>query len=233
MANLITHQDYCRAKNEAGNRHLDKVLPPETRLLFPFKYHTNFHLSVARSGAGGSVKRKRILPLLCGVCGEDLSLSGNGSYYCANIVFISRDQFYASCYDCARSIELDYHQQTYGNPVPLFLPEQFNDSVPHLLVWACHLRAWRYKCGDRTPINMTTYKSWTANSDGGFSNAVNNKGWGRYHNGTILLQDNSFKTVLKLSPGESLKLINEIITANKTLPVVKELPAVGTQLTLF
>lgn len=219
MPKLITHQDYCRAKNEAGNKHLDKVLPLDTRLLFPFKYHTNFHLSVARSGANGSVKQKRISPLLCGICGDDLSESGNGSYYCANIVFISKNEFYSSCYDCARSIPYDYNNQTYGNPKPLEFPIRYNNSLPHELVWYGFLSGNKWLFGDLHTLTGSDYNKLTSGSDGGGTFSGSRGVYAQYKHGVLSVMDNNWKVILKLSKGDAVKCANEIIEANNSMRI--------------
>lgn len=237
----ITHAEYCRASNLAGNVHLDKVLPPEKRKLFPFHWHTNFHLSVLRRK--GEVT-KPIPSLVCGHCGEELADNGNGSYYTGYIVFDSMHEFYACCYECRPENSMDYHLQIYGHREHMKVME--NGKVfdwvneKHLAVFYRFMdysngyKLWNYPDGLKSVAQAREVLNPGELGGGSYEN-------GFLHSRHLKLerQNRDFEAVWSLTEKQTLALINEIIAHNfqrRNNPVVlttenQLIP--GTQLTLF
>jgi hypothetical protein len=239
----ITHADFCRAKNLAGNMHIDKVIPVKNRKLFPFKYFTNFHTRVLRQN--GNVV-KPLPPLMCAHCDEDLSEWGNGSYYTAYIVFDSAHEFYACCKECIPRGTMEYYDQTFGHRHPMKIMQ--NGKVfdwveeKHFAVFYRFMSGsksymlWNYPDGFKSVGEAK--KAGLGQSHGGgtiWGNAmveINGEGWDSYEGLRYNRQDKDFKTIWKLNENQTLAIINEIIRHNVSanfMPVVTP----GVQLTLF
>lgn len=135
----LNENNYKQAKQGAGYIPLEKEMPVETRKLFPYSYHTNYALYYE-----GEKKD----PLFCGKCSIDLSLWGNGKYYCAYLIFDNAHDFYACCPECMRNAEkkpMEYSNQVYGYEKPMELFE-LDTKIECRAVYRCVLsQRMKYK----------------------------------------------------------------------------------------
>lgn len=232
----LTHADYCRAKNHAGYTHLDKVIPIEKRKLFPFSYHTNFHLSVMRKSG-----QKAIASLTCAHCEVELSKWGNGSYYTGYIVFDSPSEFYACCYRCRPEGCMDYHDQVHGHrhPMEVMKNGKVFDWVTkeHLAAYCYFVRTnayelWNYPKGFKS---VKLAKNVINPSWGGGSCYIDGRGFYEQNGFSIKIMDRDFKEKWRISPNQVLQLVNDIIRHNVMGNFQHEPDVVkpGIQLTLF
>lgn len=222
----ITHARYCQAKNEAGNNPLFKVYPPETHKLFPFYIHTNFHIPYFRYKQNRQVKIK---PLYCGRCKCDMSPDGNGEYYTGYIIFDSSEKFYPCCYTCKKKISglMSYHDQESGFRNGIELPEIFNESLPHKVVYKYIIEGHKYHFVQfRNGINFNQLKT--------FSDRLNSSSWWggagdlcAYVWGSsklsIAKSVNSKKPLHQFTRSQVIEIINEILNANNLKPEIQQL----------
>jgi hypothetical protein len=227
--NYITDQDYCRAKNQAGNTPLWKLYPLADRKVFPFHIFTNFHSIVSRGGLKITVRVKRIAPLMCGNCNLALDDWGNGRYYTAYIVFDSATEFYACCPDCKPEHSLEYEYQVHGYKEPMKLGIYQTSQKHRAIVYSgfSHSRlfnAWNYK--NVTPKQLRDELGMDGLGGGSFDG-----GFLDYNHLHIKISDNHFKRLYEIKPAETVALANEIIAWNHAQK--NNTPQIGIQTSLF
>lgn len=230
MPKYITDQEYCRAKNRAGNVPLWRVYPMEERKLFPFHIHTNFYGSVSKYGFKRPVRQKMIEPMNCGVCDEPLN--DDYGYYTAFIVFDSATEFYACCYDCLPDNSLEYEHQRFGYRHPMTLGPYASSQKHRAVVYAGFSHsslfdAWNYKTvtADQLKNELGVDGEGGGSFDGGFLD---------YKGLRIKILDTNWKLIAEIKPKETVQLANEIIAwnhANNPNNIV--VPPEGIQLQIF
>ena len=122
---------------------LEHVLNPEYQKLFPFHYFQNFKI------------RQGERPC-CDYCGESFNNAGNGMYFTAYIVWESADDIRLCCSirNCRKhkGILYDFHEQKFGNPEPIVLPDHLAQCEMYFAVFQVFCKMYK-----STPYRLVNY----------------------------------------------------------------------------
>lgn len=193
----------------------EEPLKSDNQKLFPFYFMTNFYVNL--QSKVNPERYTKCPELVCDYCGEVVNYPNNGAYWTAYVVLESSVVIKNICnpYHCKNRPAglMDYQHQLYGVREPLQLPERFHKSNAHCLIFSklCRFSRgfWLKACTHG--INLNDYKERLAFIGGGTLDFPGFDGWYDLSASGIKLMDNDFKVVLKLSPPEIVKVINEII----------------------
>lgn len=120
---------------------IDKILPKNTRKIYPLYYFTTF-----KEREVVSEKEVKSIPHLhCTKCNSDLAENGNGMYYSGYVVIYKNDYFSLACSKkCLPENALSYHDQIHGNRNYVILPNMFKDNFEYYVVYNQVIYLYRY-----------------------------------------------------------------------------------------
>lgn len=143
---------------------------PRNHVIYPFQTFTNFNAHQERLSKGFGCGYIRYDDLKCDYCGE--VMEGNcGGYYCAYIVWYTREEVRLNC-GCHDLGKMPcFYDQQYGFHTPVEFPEQYIDSIDHVLAWQFgnKYKLNRYLGADFGVDQLKDYLGSYGFGDGGFS----------------------------------------------------------------
>jgi len=192
----------------------------ENQKLYPFYFLTNFYCNVQDvNDANNYIK---VPDLFCDYCGENVTEGGNGSYFTAFVVIDGSGELKNICRPnrCPNKPDnlMDFQDQKYGIREPLCFPEMFKDSKAHQIVFSKLCSNWKgyYLKSKLNGITLEDFhdKFHTIMEGSNYCFPGFN-GYCERVTSELKLMDNDHKIVLKLSNSQIVKIINEIILAQR------------------